>query len=586
MAFAAAVFLLVSPPLPAQTVGTGSIVGRITEPQGKAIAGAKVEITNKATSAKVRVRTNSVGLYSSGPIQPGSYTLNVEAKGFNPAHFLLTVLVGNATRADAAMQLGTERPKGEVAGGTAVNIEQGTVQGVLNGDQLEKLPVSGRNFLDFAQLEPGVQIQDGGVLDPSKNGISSISFLSRFGRATRIAVDGVNISDETVGATTQNISASAIREFQISQSLLDASTGLTSSGAVNVITRSGSDQLHGELFGVFRGDQGAAAMPGAPSFQREQFGGDAGGAIIKSKLFAFVQAERTKQDLTAAEPFVFPFDGVNAHLSQPYREFDTDGRLDWNVRGSTRAFYRFNYFQDSDIRPYSSASSTQLLRNTNNTVTNALGVDFNTGVYAHSIRVEYMKLRSAVHDTTSGLGGFDNPIPGLGINIGASTSGNCVLSDGGRYCGGPSWFAPEQVQQSNEEGKYDGSRVWGKHVIRYGATFNRIVGARLAALSAFPQVGTTSLGNSTSSDPTSYAADFVSLGNGIGATTAKGEFGFPAGGLGPDNRVEMYVGDRWVVRPKLTLTYGLHYVRDTGRTDSNLGALPALNQWGPGYGNQ
>src|SRR5205807_3226176 len=137
-----------------------------------------------------------------------------------------------------------------------------------------------------------------------------------------------------------------------------------------------------------------------------------------------------------------------------------------------------------------------------------------------------------------------------------------------------------------EEGKYDGSRVWGKHVIRYGATFNRIVGARLAALSAFPQVGTTSLGNSASSDPTSYAADFVSLGNGIGATTAKGEFGFPAGGLGPDNRVEMYVGDRWVVRPKLTLTYGLHYVRDTGRTDSNLGALPALNQLGPGYGNQ
>ena len=99
MAFAAAVFLLVSPPLPAQTVGTGNIVGRITDPQGKAIAGAKVEITNKATSAKVRVRTNSVGLYSSGPIQPGSYTLNVEAKGFNPAHFLLTVLVGNATRA-------------------------------------------------------------------------------------------------------------------------------------------------------------------------------------------------------------------------------------------------------------------------------------------------------------------------------------------------------------------------------------------------------------------------------------------------------------------------------------------------------
>ena len=581
-----AALVMTSTLLLAQSVGTGSIVGVVSDPSRKAIAGARVEIANKATSAKVHLRTDAAGLYSSGPIQPGSYALDIEAKGFNVAHFLLTVRAGNATRADTVMQLGTEPQKGETAGGTAVNIEQGAVQGVLNGDQLEKLPISGRNSLDFTQLEPGVQLQDGGVLDPSKNGISSISFLSRFGRATRVAVDGVDISDETVGATTQNISASAIRELQVSQSLLDISTGLASSGVVNVITRSGSDQLHGELFGVFRGDQGAAALPGGSSFQQEQFGGDAGGAIIKDKVFAFVQAERTKQDLTAAEPFVFPFSGVNAHLSQPYREFNTDERLDWNMRGTTRAFYRFNYFQDSDTRPYGSASSTQLLHNTNNTVTNALGVDFNTGVYAHSIRVEYLKLRSAVHDATSGLSGFDNPIPGLGINIGASTAGNCVLSDGGSYCGGPSWFAPEQVQQSNEEGRYDGSRVWGKHLIRYGATFGRIVGARLAAFSAFPQVGTTSLGNSTSSDPTSYAADFVSLGNGIGATTAKGEFGFPAGGLGPDNRVELYVGDRWMIRPKLTLTYGLHYVHDTGRTDSNLGALPLLNQWGPGYGNQ
>jgi hypothetical protein len=581
-----AVFVTSSALLLAQSVGTGSIVGEVADPSRKAISDAKVEITDKATAAKVHMRTNSVGLYSSGPIQPGSYALDIEAKGFNPVHFLLTVRAGNVTRADSAMQLGTERPKGEVAGGTAVNIEQGTVQGVRYEDEIKKLPISGRNFLDFAQLEPGVQLQDGGVLDPSKNGLTSISFLSRFGRATRVAVDGVDIGDETVGATTQNISAGAIREFQLSQSLLDVSTGLASSGAVNVITRSGSDQLHGELFGVFRGDQGAALPAPGSSFQREQFGGDAGGAIIKDKVFAFVQAERIKQDLTAAEPFVSPFEGVNAHLSQPYREFNTNERLDWNMRGSMRAFYRFNYFQDSDIRPFGSASSTQQLRNTNNTVTNALGVDFNTGVYAHSVRVEYLKLRSAVHDATSGLGGFDNPIPGLGINIGASTSGNCVLSNGGSYCGGPSWFAPEQVQQSNEEARYDGSRVWGKHLLRYGATFNRIVGARLAAFSVFPQVGTTSLGNSTSSDPTSFSADFVTLGNGVGATTARSEFGFPAGGLGPDNRVEMYVSDRWMIRSKLTLTYGLHYVHDSGRTDSNLGALPALNQWGPGYGNQ
>ena len=117
-------------------------------------------------------------------------------------------------------------------------------------------------------------------------------------------------------ATTQNMPASAIREFQLSQSLLDLSTGLTSSGAVNVITRSGSDQIHGGVFGVFRGDQGAAALPAPaasplPSFQRELFGGEAGGAIIKDKVFWFADAERAKQDLTAGEPFTPPFDGLN-----------------------------------------------------------------------------------------------------------------------------------------------------------------------------------------------------------------------------------------------------------------------------------
>src|SRR5205823_9442568 len=108
---------------------------------------------------------------------------------------------------------------------------------------------------DLAQLEPGVQIQDGGNFDPTKNGYSAVSFGGREGRTSRIEVDGIDISDENVGTTTQNIPASAIQEFGISQSSLDLSTELTSSGAVNVTTRSGTNDLHGELFGLFRGNQ-------------------------------------------------------------------------------------------------------------------------------------------------------------------------------------------------------------------------------------------------------------------------------------------------------------------------------------------
>jgi hypothetical protein len=578
-------FLLVSPWLLAQTVATGTIVGVVTDPQGKVLADAKVEITNKTTAAVIHTATSSAGLYSSGPIQPGDYVVRVEVKGFKTTAMRVVVHVGNLASGDVKMLAGPEKPQVEIPNESTLNVEQGMVQSLVKGDRIEELPIGSRNFLELAQLEPGVLMQDGSNFE-TKSGLSSISFLSQFGRSEAISVDGVDISDETVGTTTQNIPAGAIKEFQVARLLPDLSTGPTSSGAVNVITRSGSDQIHGGAFGVFRGDEGSAPLPDAPasSFQRELFGANAGGAFIKNKVFWFADAERAQQNLTAAETFTYPFDGLNAILSEPYREFDTDERVDWNMRGSTRAFYRFNFFQNSDLRPFGTASSTQQFRNTNNTLTNTLGVDFNTGAYAHSLRFEYLKLRGAMSDATSGLGGVENPIPGLGIDIGAGIAGNCILSDGGSYCGGPSWLAPQQNDQSDELAKYDGSRVLGKHVIRYGITFNRIDVARVAAYGAFPQVGTTSLAGSTSSDPTSYSADWVSLGNGIGYSTAKGAFGFPGGGIGPDNRVEMYVGDRFELKPKLILTYGLHYVHDTGRTDSGLGALPDLNQWGAGLG--
>jgi Carboxypeptidase regulatory-like domain len=584
---AAVALLFAAPLLQAQTAGTGSIVGIVRDPAGKLLTDIHVAITNKANRARIQVTTSSVGLYSSGPIQPGDYILLVELKGFNPTLLPVAVQVGNVTRVDVTMKLGPEVGQVQVPGGTAVNIEQPTVQSVFSADQMEKLPVNGRNLLDLAQLEPGVQMQDGGLFE-GKDGLSSIAFLNQYGRSERIELDGVDISDETVGGTTQNIPASAIKEFQLGQSSLDLSTGLTSSGALNVITRSGTDQIHGGAFGVFRGNQGAADLPGstASSFQRELFGADAGGAIIKDKVFWFADAERAQQNLTAAEPFAYPFDGLNAALNEPYREFDTDERVDWNMRGSTRAFYRFNFFENSDLRPLGSASSTQQFRNINNTATNALGVDFNTGAYAHSLRFEYLKLRNEMQDATSALGGVDNPIRGLGINIGASTAGNCVLSEGGSYCGGPSWLGPQQTVQSDKLARYDGSRVMGEHIIRYGIAFNRIDAGRMSAFSEFPQVGTTSLVGSTSSDPTSYPADWVSLGNGIAFSTTKSAFGFPGGGLSPDNRIEMYVGDAWKARPKLTLTYGLHYVRDSGRVDSGLGALPDLNQWGAGLGEK
>ncbi|PYX14332.1 MAG: TonB-dependent receptor, partial [Acidobacteria bacterium] len=207
------------------TISTGSTQGTVLDPSNALVSGAKVTITNKATGQVLTTTTNSAGTYTSGALIPGDYVVRVEQSGFKSVELPIKVEVGVTAPGSLKLQVGNTKELVEVAATELhVNTEQATVQGVLNADQIDNLPINGRNFLDLAQLEPGVQIQDGGNFDPTKNGFSSISFGGRFGRTARIEVDGIDISDETVGTTTQNIPEGAIQEFQVGQSSLDLST--------------------------------------------------------------------------------------------------------------------------------------------------------------------------------------------------------------------------------------------------------------------------------------------------------------------------------------------------------------------------
>jgi len=280
------------------TISTGSIIGYVTDPQGAVVAGARVTISNAGTGQTITLATNSAGAYNSGALQPGSYTVQMSGAGFRTTTTTVQVQVGNTATANARLQVGRQDQVVEVTGSAVeVNTEQPTVQGVLTSRDIENLPTGSRNFLDLAQLEPGVQIQDGGNFDPTKNGFSSVSFGGRFGRTARIEVDGIDISDETVGTTSQNISAGSISEFQVSQSTLDLSTELTSSGAVNVVSKSGSNNYHGDAFYLFRDKSLMANFPGDQDtyYQRNHFGGSFGGPVIKDKLFFFMNGERIKQ---------------------------------------------------------------------------------------------------------------------------------------------------------------------------------------------------------------------------------------------------------------------------------------------------
>ncbi|SPE45360.1 putative TonB-dependent receptor plug [Candidatus Sulfotelmatobacter sp. SbA7] len=576
------------------TSSTGSIQGIVVDQTGAVVPAAKVRITRIATGQVVNVATTSAGAYTSGALTPGDYVVHIEASGFKSAELPLTVQVGVTTAGSVRLPVGQTNQVVEVqASQIQVNTEQVTVQGVLTSQQIENLPINGRNFLDLAQLEPGVQIQDGGNFDPTKNGFSSISFGGRFGRTARIEVDGLDISDETVGTTTQNIPEGAIQEFQIEQSSLDLSTELTSSGAVNVTTKSGTNAYHGEGYYYFRDHSLDANLPGASStyFQRNQFGASVGGPIIHDKLFFFLSAERTKQDLLDPVLSSGPFQALTGSFDSPFREAEGVGRLDWQINNRFKFFYRFSFDQNRSVLAII-PNSFQPFANNNHTPVHAFGLDFNTGGFTHSIRFGYTKFRNQITDAVGGSPIF-NPAPNLELAIGSDP--DCLTSGADFFCSGPSFLAPQQTYQSNKQIKYDGSKAVGAHILRYGGGYNRILGGGFASFLALaPAVG-AGVGDCAATclalpggaaNPLNYPANSITLSNGQGFSSEIPAFGFPAGGLGPDNRISLYLGDTWKMKRNLTLTYGLRYVRDTGRTDSDLAAIPVLNQFGAGLGNR
>ena len=565
------------------TVAQGSIQGTVTDPSGAVVPGANITITNKATGQVSNTSSSSSGTYNSGGLIPGDYVVRVEGKGFKTTQLPVAVQVAVTASGNVRLEVGQESTVVEVQGSAVtVNTEQATVQGVLTADQIDKLPVDGRNFLDLAQLEPGVQIQDGQVFDPTKAGYSSISINGVYGRTPRIELDGLDISDENVGTTTQNVALGSIQEFNISRSGLDLSTELTSAGAVNVTTRSGTNAFHGQGFYNFR-DRNAltAAFAGDQTgyYQRNNFGGRFGGPVLKDKLFFFIDAERQKQD-GFAPVVVSAIPSLTGGFTSPFRDTAVTGKLDWNATKDIHVFYRFTY--NWNISEANFGYDYSIYSNKDNAPSHAAGVDWNKGSWSHSFRFGYLKFHNLIGGATASF----NPVP----------SGEIFFQDTGEVLSGPNLLAPQQTFQSNKQFKYDGSKVWGAHIVRFGVGVNRILGGGFASFFGLAPLDFTSTSSSltgNNADVTTYPLQFAILGNGQGFFTEKKEFGYPGGGQA-DTRFQAYVGDSWKIRPNLTLSYGLRYNRDTGRGDSDLGTIPCsattlitcsgnlLDQWGPG----
>lgn len=576
--------LLLSPlflarPLVAQVVSTngGSIQGTISDSSGAAIPGASIVISSPETGLKRTVKADSAGYYSVGPLTPGNYQVTIVESGFQSLKVDTVIRVGTATSGSFKLNIGQSSETLEVnAGAIQVNTEQPGVSDVLTAQQINSLPINGRNFLDVAQIEPGVVLQAGGSFDPTKAGYSALSVGGVSGRTTRILLDGQDITDETVGTTIFNVSQGAIGEFQLNRSTQDVSGDVTSTGQVLVTTKTGTNQFHGELFYNFQDYRAlfATEFDASPQFQRNQFGGSFGGFLIKDKLYFFGNAERIKQDSSQPAQVGGPFAAQYAGLSvaSPYRETYSTIRLDYNGPLSGRYFARINYNVNSLQSNFGQQFETYA--NRDNTPGIAGGADFQRGAFTHSFRGSYEKFHNLIVDTSNSAP--VNLLPGITLQYRLGT--NSLLATG------PNVDAPQGTFQSDKQARYDGSWTKGAHTVRYGYSINHILGGGFANFFGLgPRLRETSStllatcatgGAACAADPLNgYHASSIVLGNGLGFFTENPGFGLIGSGV-HDWREGAYVADSWKITPNFTFSAGVRWSIDTDRANQDVAPIP------------
>ncbi len=571
-----------------------------------------ITVVDTETGVSKTLRTDSAGFYSVGPLNPGPYTLTISQSGFRTTTVQTVVRTGTATPGSFKITVGDTSQNVEVtAGEIEVNTDQIGVAGVITKEQIDTIPVNGRNILDIAQLQPGVVLQPGDSFDPTKSGYSALSVGGVSGRTTRILLDGQDITDETVGTTLFNVPSGAVDEFQLNRSTQDVSGEVTSTGQALIATQSGTNHYHGNLFYNFQDYRaGFADVNGISApFQRNQFGAYAGGYLVKDRLFFFGGAERLKQDAEnpANENVFFPnIIAQYPNVPNPFRDTFSMSRLDYNAPFGIHLFVRGVYSKNtadgtSGYNPYS------VFKNEDIVPAIVGGADFATGHLTHSVRYGYEKFENGIVDGTGALGSsIYNPSAILGFSITLNGSLNA----------GQNLLAPQQTFQSDKQFRYDGTWTRGTHNIKFGGELNRILNGGSAPFfggSVFTVLSTSNTfllancGGVANAAPcpqdplNGYSPEEFIIGNGNGLFSERPGFGLSGGG-DFSWRVAAYVADTWKATSSLTIQGGLRWSVDTDRANQDLptplcsqvspglqfqgctGNTPLFDQYGPGEG--
>jgi outer membrane receptor protein involved in Fe transport len=537
----------------AQQAATATLSGRVLDPNEAVVTGAPVTALQKATGVVRSTTTNGEGVFVLTNLPAGEYEVKIQAAGFLLKQLNVILQVGqnetlNSTLSIPSPSVDTQMIETDRL--TAVSTEVSVVDGVVSKQEIEGLPLNGRNFLELALLIPGNSPAPN--FDPTKSNTVVISSAGQLGRGGNVTVDGADDNDDVVGGQVQNISQDAVQEFQIATNRFSAQLGRSGSSVINIVTKTGSNEFHGSGSFFFRNRtlQGLPAtfdrgLGQTPPFDREQYAFTLGGPIQKDRAWFFGSVEYRNQDGAA---LVGVRDLATRTIKRtfagaPLNDLLSTERVDWQPSNSDHLFFRYSLQREDDVaastldRAIGSASQRQA--SINNT---------------HSFLANYTRVLNPrnVNSFNFSFSTFFNDIEP--VTAGPQLTFPSIQD-------GASFRVPQGTKQRRLQFSDTFSTIRGNHTLNFGGEIQRVdadfdlrvfQAGRIEMIEDFPDFDRNGDGKVDDNDL-------------LFAVTIRS--GKPTEPLLIPNADSTYlagfVQDDWRVRPQLTLNVGLRYELDT-----------------------